>query len=84
MSDDNAEQTPGQAGGIVYPVARCTIEHGLDEDGQERTVECWENLADPNESVSMLTRAGLLTMAQQTLTWLAISGDEDEDEDEDL
>ena len=81
MSDDHAEQTPGQAGGIVYPVARCTIEHGLDEDGHEVTVECWENLADPSESVSMLTRAGLLTMAQQTLTWLAIGGDEDEDED---
>lgn len=66
---------------IKMLTARLTIEYGLDEDGDGIITECWENVADPEFPVPMITKAGLLTMAQHSLTWLALGLDEEDDDD---
>lgn len=70
MGDDNP---------ITMPTARLTIEYGLDSDGEGIVTEWWENLADPDHDVPMITKAGLLTMAQQSLTYYALGMDGDDD-----
>lgn len=50
---------------IAIPVATYTLTYGLDEDGQPAIKEEWESHGD--EEVPMLTKTGLLAMAQQTL-----------------
>lgn len=66
---------------VVMPTARLTIEYGLDKDGNGIMAECWENLSDPDSGVDMVTKAGMLTMAQQSLTYLALGLDEDDDDE---
>jgi hypothetical protein len=67
-----------ESDGITLPTARVTLEYGLTESGESVMSECWENLADPDELVPMITKAGMLTMAQQTLTYLVVRGEDDE------
>ena len=69
MSDDSP---------VTMLTARLTIEYGLDDDGEEIVSERWENVADPDNPVSMITKAGLLTMAQQSLTFFAMGSEDDE------
>ena len=69
MADDN---------GITMPTARLTIEYGLDDEGESIMAEQWENLADPDYTVPMITKAGMLAMAQQSLTYYALGLDEDD------
>lgn len=59
--------------------ARLTIEYGLDADGEGIVAEYWENTADPDHDVPMITKAGMLAMAQQTLTYYALGMDDDDD-----
>lgn len=65
--------------GITMPTARLTIEYGLDDEGESIMAEQWENLADPDYTVPMITKAGMLAMAQQTLTYYALGMDDDDD-----
>lgn len=53
---------------IKVGICRFTTTYGLDADGQPHLTEQWDNLSDPGERVPMILRAGLLTMAQQSLT----------------
>lgn len=61
-------------------IARFTVEYGLDADGNGFITEEWDNLAEPAEDVPMVTRAGLLAMAQQTLTAEVMGHFDDEGE----
>lgn len=70
------ESTDGN--NITMPTARLTIEYGLDAEGESIMAERWENLADPDYTVPMITKAGMLAMAQQTLTYYALGIDNDE------
>ena len=70
MADDN---------GITMPTVRLTIEYGLDDEGESIMAERWENLADPGFTVPMITKAGMLAMAQQTLTYYALGMDDDDE-----
>lgn len=60
---------------IAVPIATFTLTYGLDEDGQPVIEEEWESYGD--HEVPMLTKAGLLAMAQQTLTMDSLGVDEE-------
>lgn len=64
--------------GIEVGICRFTVTYGLDHDGQPYLTEQWDNLSDPGEIIPMVTRAGLLTMAQQSLTGMALGTVPDE------
>lgn len=65
---------------IVMPSARLTIEYGLNDQGEPMMAQRWENLADPDCAVDMLTKAGLLAMAQQNLMAYALGLDDKDEE----
>ena len=69
---------------VEVGICQATITYGLDHDGQPYITEEWTNLAEPGEIIPMITRTGLLTMAQQTLTGeaLGLSNDEWDTDDE--
>jgi hypothetical protein len=69
---------------IEVGICRFTVTYGLGNDGQPYLTEQWENLSEPGEIIPMITRTGLLTMAQQTLTGeaLGLSNDEWDTDDE--
>lgn len=60
---------------IAIPVATYTLTYGLDKDGHLTIEEEWASHGD--EEVPMLTKTGLLAMAQQTLM-MDILGVDDE------
>lgn len=62
---------------ISVPVATFTLTYGLDDRGNPIIGEEWESYGD--EEVPMLTKTGLLAMAQQTLM-MDIIGVDDGDE----
>lgn len=66
---------------VAMPTARLTIEYGLDSEGEPIMAECWENLASPDTPVDMITKAGMLAMAQQSLTYTALGLDEEDDDE---
>ena len=68
---------------IHIPIASYTMHYGLDHHGEPTITEAWTNHQHHTEEVPMLTRTGLLTMAQQTLTAEALGHFDTHDDDPD-
>lgn len=62
---------------IIAPIATVTITYGIDSDGDLAHHETWKN-GEGDSPVPMIIRAGMLTMAQQSLTFDCLPSDEDD------
>lgn len=66
---------------IIAPIATYTVTYGLDQDGDLALNEEWTNHENSDRPVPMMIKAGMITLAQQSLTLDCLPTPHDDEDD---